>query len=120
MEQTLRQQAREVTQLRQNMGRMSRRLEAHSAHEEAQWVGMNEWLEDREMNWDECHKDNVLWGTGIADMTTEELAKARVCEVAPAQEARQDGRDETARQDGGGLETSQHAGAMPDGEQETH
>jgi hypothetical protein len=31
-----------------------------------------------------------------------------------------EGRDKTARQDGGGLEASQHAGAMHDGEPEKH
>ena len=83
-----------------------------------QYPGMKEWLEDRETKWDEHHKEIVLWGTGIADMTADVLAIARVCEAVPAQEARMEGTDETASQDGGGLEASQHAGATQDGEPE--
>jgi len=118
MERTVRQQACEATQLHQTIDRMARMLEAQAARDEAQWLGMREWLQDRETKWDERHKDNVLWGTGIADMTAEVLAKARVWEVAPAQEVRKEGRDETAMQDRGGLGASQHAGATPDGEPE--
>jgi hypothetical protein len=40
------------------------------ARDEAQWLGMNKWLEDRETNWDEPHKDNVQCWMGMADMTT--------------------------------------------------
>ena len=118
IERTVRQQAREVIQLHQTIDWMARMLEAHAVREEAQWLGMREWLEDREMKWDQRHKDDVLWGMGIADMTVEVLAKGGVCVVAPAQNARKEGRDETARQDGGGLEASQHAGATQDGEPE--
>jgi len=116
----VRQRAREVTQLHQTMDRMARMQEAHPAHEEAQWLVMKVWLEDREMKWDERQRDNVPWRTGIVDMTVEELAHARVREAAPAQEGRKEGRDETARQDGGGLQTSQHAGATQDGGPEKH
>jgi hypothetical protein len=58
---------------------------------------VKECLEDSETKWDECHKDNVRWWTGITDMTAEVLAKARVREAASAQEVRMEERDETAR-----------------------
>ena len=60
----------------------------------------------------------MLCGTGIAHMTAEMLAKARVHQAAPALEVRNEGSDETTRRDGGGLEASQHAGATQDGEPE--
>ena len=44
------------------------------------------------------------------------LAKGRVGEAAPAQEARKEESDKTARWDGRGLEVSQHADTMLDGE----
>jgi hypothetical protein len=94
---------------------MSRMLEAHAAREEAQWRGMKEWLEDRETKWDDCHRDNVLWGPGITDMTTKVLAIGIVGEAAPTQEVRQQERDETASQDGDGLRASQHAEAVQGG-----
>jgi len=58
---------------------------------------MEELQEKREMKWHKHHKDNVLWGTGIANVTAEVLAKARVCEATLTQGARQERRDETAR-----------------------
>jgi hypothetical protein len=57
-------------------------------------------------------------GTGIADMTCEVLAKVILREAAPAQGAGKDGRDVTARQDGGGLEATWHAGVTQNGEPE--
>jgi len=51
-------------------------------------------------------------------MTGEVLAKAGLRKAAPAQEVRHNGRDATTRQDRGGLEASQHAGATQDGEPE--
>lgn len=42
MEQTVRQPAREVTQLHQNNDRMATMLEAYTAREEAQWHVMKE------------------------------------------------------------------------------
>jgi len=118
MEQTVRQQVREVTQLHQMIDRMARMLEAHMAREEEQWLGLKEWLQDRETKCDEHHKDNGLWRKGIVDMTAEVLAEARLLQAEPAQELRSEGRDQTARQDGGGLEASLHAGATQDGEPE--
>jgi len=130
MERTVRQPAGEVTQLPQTIDRMAGMLEAHMAHEVAQWLRMREWLEDMETKCGERSKDNVQWGTGIADITAEVPArvditaeapvKARVREAAPAQEVRKEAIDETTRQDGGGLEASQHEGAMQDGEPEKH
>jgi len=86
MECTMRQQEHEVTQLHQTIDRMARMLAAPAAREEVPWLGIKAWLENRETMRDECHKDNVLWGTGIPHMTAEVLAKARVREAAPAQE----------------------------------
>jgi hypothetical protein len=97
MDRTVRQQEREVTELHQTIDRMARMLQAQAALEEAQGLSMKEWLEDRETKWDERHKDNVLWGTGIAEMTAEVQAKARVREAAQAQEPRMEETDETAR-----------------------
>jgi len=53
-------QAREVIQQHLTIDSMARMLGVHTAHEEAQWLGMKEWLEDREPKWDDRHKDNVL------------------------------------------------------------
>jgi len=78
MERTVRQQWRKATQLHQTVHRMARMLEAHRVHEEVQWHGMIEWLEDRETKWDESHRDDVIWGRGVADMTAEVLAKPRI------------------------------------------
>lgn len=91
MEQTVSQQSREVTQLHQTIDQMTRMLEAHTAGEEAQWLSMNEWLEDWESKWDERNKDNVLWGTSITDMTTEVLTSATVHKAAQDQKARTEG-----------------------------
>jgi len=51
-------------------------------------------------------------------MTAKVLAKARVREAAPTQEEGTDKRNETARQDGGGLGVSQHATAVQGGKPE--
>jgi len=48
MERTMWQQACQVAQLHQTMERMARMLEVHMARAETPWLGMNEWLEDRE------------------------------------------------------------------------
>jgi hypothetical protein len=58
MEYSVRQQAREATQLHQTIDRMVRMLEAHAAREEAEWIGFKEWLEDKEMKWDRRHKED--------------------------------------------------------------
>ena len=118
MERTVRQQARDLTQLHQTIDSMMRMLEAHTAREEAQWCGMKAWLEDRETKWDNRHRDNVLWGAGIADITTKVLGKARVREPVLTQEGGKDERNETARPDSGGPGASQHASAVQGGEPE--
>jgi hypothetical protein len=51
IDQTVRQHVCEVTQLHQMIDRMARMLEEHAAREEAQWLGMKEWLEDSETKW---------------------------------------------------------------------
>jgi len=118
MEGTVGPQVRKVTHLYQTIRRMARMLEAHTTCEEAQWLAMKEWLQDGETKWTERHKDDVVWGTGIGDMTAEVLAKATVPNAALAQGERKEGRDETARQDRGGLEASQQARATQDEEPE--
>lgn len=90
MEGTVRLQAHEVTQLHQTIDRMARVLEARAARQEAQWRSMKEWLEDREMKCDDCHRVDVLLGGGIADITSKMLAKVRVGEPALTQEGRKD------------------------------
>jgi len=114
----VRQQVHEVTQLYRTNNRTTQRLEAHMAHEQGQWRGMKEWLENRETKWDDRHGDNVLWGAGIPDMMAKVLAKARGGKAAPTVEVRKKGRNETARQNGEGLEAAQHAGQMQGGEPE--
>jgi len=105
-----------VTQLHQTIDGMTRRLEPHVAHEVAQWLGMKGYLEDRETKWVRRTKDNVLWSMGIADMTAEVVAVARVPGAAPAQNVGHAGRDATAWRDMGGLSPSQLPGATQDGE----
>jgi hypothetical protein len=78
------QEEREVTQLHQTIDRMARLLEAHAARAGAQWFSMKQWLEVRVTKCNERHKDNLLWGTGITDMTAEVLAKARARRAALA------------------------------------
>jgi hypothetical protein len=118
MERTVRQQACEVTVLHQTINIMTKMLNVHTAREAAQGRGMDEWLADQGTKWDEHSKDKVLWETGMAGMIVYVLCKSSVQDAALANAARKEGRDETARQDGDGLETSQHAGAMQDGEPE--
>ena len=79
---------------------------------------MKQWLEDRETKWNDRHRDNLLWGTGTADMTAQVMATARVSKAAPPPETRKKERDETVKQDGEGLVASQHAGAVQDGQLE--
>jgi len=88
MQCSVRPQVRQVTQLPQTINRMAKMLGEHAAPEEAQWLGMKVSQEDRERNWDERHKDDVQWGMGVAHMTAEVLAKARVFEAAPAKKVR--------------------------------
>jgi hypothetical protein len=66
---------------------MARMLEAHVACEDIQWLGIRKWMEDRERKWDDCHKDDILWRTGISDMAA--IIQAGVCggEREPAAES---------------------------------
>jgi hypothetical protein len=75
-------------------------------------------MENQETKWDDRQKDNVLWRLDITDMTTTMQGKALVSKEAPADDARKEDRDETARQEGGDHEASLHAGATQDGEPE--
>jgi len=118
IESTVRQQVGEVMQVQQTINSMARLLEAPVACEKMQSLTANEWLEEQDVMWDRWQKHNVLWLTGIIDMTAEVLGNAQVCEAAPALEARKEERDETASQEGGGLEASQHARPMQHGEPE--
>jgi len=77
MERTMRQQALKVMQLHQTIDRIARMLEAHAVREEAQSHGMKEWLQDSETKRDEHHSDDVLWGTGIMELTANVLAKQK-------------------------------------------
>jgi hypothetical protein len=65
----VRQLARDVTELHQTINRMARMLEVHTAREEGSCHGMKEWLEDRDTEWDERHKDIVLGVRGIASVS---------------------------------------------------
>jgi hypothetical protein len=97
---------------------MGSMLEPYAAPEEAQWCGMNDWQEDREIKWDNHHRDNVIWGVGIADMTGKVLPTATVGKPAPTQQVRQDEREESTRQDGHCLGASRHTGEVQGGEPE--
>jgi len=57
-------------------------------------------------------------GDGHHGIDRERAGEAKVGEVALAREARTEERDETATQEGSGLEASQHAGTTQDGEPE--
>jgi hypothetical protein len=48
MEKTMRQQAHELPQLHQTIGHLANLLEARAAREEAQWLGMMMWMQERE------------------------------------------------------------------------
>jgi len=95
MERTMRQQAQELTQLHQTVGHLTNLVQAQAAREEAQWLGMRTWMQDREQKWDARHEDDKLWGAGITNMIAK-IMKG----VASGQEAREKERDETAEMDG--------------------
>jgi len=48
IERTMRQQGQEQTQLHRTVGHLASLLEAQAAHEEAQWLGMTKWMQERE------------------------------------------------------------------------
>jgi len=68
MERTIRQQAQELTQLHRTVGHLANLLEAWAAREEAQWLGMMTWMQEREQKWVARHEDDKLWGAGITNM----------------------------------------------------
>jgi len=115
MERTMRQQVQELTQLRRTVSHLTNQLEAQAAHEEALWREMMLWMQEREQKWDTRHEDKRLWVAGITDIITKFMKG-----VAPGQEAREEGRDKTARMNGGWLEASQHADTMQEGGPEKH
>jgi hypothetical protein len=118
MERTVRNQACDVTQLHQSINGMVRMLEAHAVREEVQWCGMNEWLRDREMNCDDRHRDDTLWGVSIIDMPPKLLANTRVSEALPTHDGRKDERIETTTHDGKCLGALQNASPMQGGKPE--
>jgi hypothetical protein len=65
MERTMRQHAQELMQQHQTVGHLANLLEAQAACEEAQWLGMMTWMQEREQKWDARHDDDKLWGAGI-------------------------------------------------------
>ena len=52
-------------------------------------------MENRERKWDDCHKNDVMWGMGITDMARKILAAMRTGEREPEGEK--------------GLQPSKHA-----------
>jgi hypothetical protein len=110
MERTMRQQAQELTQLHRAIGHLTNLVQAQAAREEAQWLGMRTWMQEREQKWDARHEDDKLWGPGITNMIAKVMKG-----VAPGQEVREKERDKTAGMDGGGLEASQHADTTQEG-----
>jgi len=99
------QQAREVAQLHRTIAKMAIMLDAQIALQEAQWQGMETWLEKREEKWDEYHQDDVLWGRGISDVVTRVVAATHRGQIE----------ERKADTDGAGLEASIHAETMQTG-----
>jgi hypothetical protein len=104
MQRTIRQQAKELTQLHRTVGHLASLVEARAARLEAQRLAMPMWMQEREQKWDARYEDNKVWGAGITNM----IAKTMKV-VAQGLEEREREREMTARTDGGGLEASQHA-----------
>jgi len=74
MERTAQQQARKLAQLHRTIAKMAIMLETQTALQEAQWPGIETWLEEKEDKWNMYHQDDVLWGKRIADMITRVIA----------------------------------------------
>lgn len=68
--------------------KMARKLEGDTVREETQWLRIKELLDDMETKIVDHHKNNVLWGAGISDMTVEVVSKTRVGKAVLAQEKR--------------------------------
>jgi len=65
---------------------------------------MMTWMQEREQEWDACHKNDKLWGSGIMNMIVKTING-----VAQGLEGREREKDLTMRTDGGGLEVTQPA-----------
>jgi hypothetical protein len=68
MERTMREQTQELTQLHRTVGHLTHLVVGQAAREEAQWLGMKTWMQEREQKWDARHEDANLWGAGITNM----------------------------------------------------
>jgi len=95
MERTIRQQVRKIALPQHTVDRIARLQEPHVAFEEKEWPGMWHRMENRERKWDDCHKNDVMWGMGITDMARKILAAMRTGEREPEGEK--------------GLQPSKHA-----------
>jgi hypothetical protein len=84
-------------------------LEAWPAHEEAQSLGLIMWMQERVEMWEARHEDEKLWRVGITNVIAKTMKG-----VAQLQKGRETEKEMTARMDGGGLESSQHADMMLD------
>jgi len=104
MERMIPQQAQELTLLNRTVGHLANLLKARSAREEAQWLRMMMWMQEREQKWDARHEDDKLWVVGITNMIAKVMKG-----VAPGQEVREKDTEKTASMDGRGLEASEHA-----------
>jgi hypothetical protein len=103
MERTTREQAQELTQLHRTVGHLANLVEARAACEEAQWLPMMTWMQEKDQKWDARYEDDKVWGAGIMNRIAKTMKG-----VAQGQEERERERDMTARTDSGGLEASQH------------
>jgi len=68
IERIMRQQAQQLTQLHQTVGHRTNLVQAQTAHEGAQWLGMTTWMQEKEPKWDACHKDNKVSRAGITNV----------------------------------------------------
>jgi len=58
MEKMIRQQAQEMTQLHQTLGHLANLVESQAAHQEARWLGIMTWMQEREQKWGVRHEDD--------------------------------------------------------------
>jgi len=100
----MRLQTQKLTQVHCTVGHLTNLVQAQVAREEAQWLGMRTWMQEREEKWDTCHQDDKLWGVCITNLI------ARVMKgVTPGWEAGEKECHNIAGMDGWGLEASPHA-----------
>jgi hypothetical protein len=67
------------------------------------------WMQERVEMWDARPKDENMWRAGITNVIAKTMNG-----VAQRQRGRETEKEMTARMDGGGLESSQHADMMLD------